>query len=309
MLRKLATLIDTVPAQLRIGRVRRGPAARSRVGLRFIDLGNCVLRLRQAGTRGPSLVIAADPPVPLELYDELLTRLGSRYRLSVFELPGFGCSLPRAGFQFSMATTQATVSALLERLPGGPHVLLFPCVAGFLAIAIAASSPQLVAGLILSQTPDWSGAQHWLNGRDPRGLLRRPLLGQLALALLKRRRIRQWYRSALATPALVEPFSIATLENFDHGGCFCLASGFQDFMRDHAGLLRPVAHRSLLLQGLADPSHRSTDWSATRALVPDSRSLALPGVGHFPELEAAAECASAIDGFVTELKAHPSWST
>jgi hypothetical protein len=63
MLQALAQLIDTVPTHLRSARTRRGPAARSRADLRFIDLAHCMVRMRQAGTHGLA-AFAADPPVP-----------------------------------------------------------------------------------------------------------------------------------------------------------------------------------------------------------------------------------------------------
>ena len=57
--------------------------------------------------------------------------------------------------------------------------------------------PDRVRALVLPQTPDWDGAQRWLDGRDPKGLLRRPIYGQLALAALRRRRTERWYATAL----------------------------------------------------------------------------------------------------------------
>ncbi len=297
MLSALAQLIDTLPTHWRLARSQRGAAAATRADLRFVDLGSTIVRMRQAGTRGPSLVLGTDPPVPLELYDDLIAALADRYRVTVFELPGFGCSLPRAGFRFSLDNAVAVVTSLLERIGNGPHVLALPCVTAYVAIGIARRRPDLVEKLVLAQTPTWQGAQDWLQQRDPKGLLRRPLLGQLALLAMRRRRIRQWYASALAQPELLDTFAQATLSNFDHGGCFCLASGFQHFMRDHAGHVGPVAQDTLIVWGRADPSHAATDMAATRSLAPNSCSLVLEGVGHFPELEASARFVEALDAF------------
>lgn len=298
MLRSLGALVDTLPTHWRMRRVVAGAGGRSRPGIRFIDLGNCVLRVRQAGERGPSLVLATDPPVPIEAYDELIAALADRYRVSVFELPGFGCSLPRCGYRFSLPQAVAAVAALLDRLPAGPHVLGLPCVAGFVSIALARRHPRLVDRLLLLQTPTWDGAQHWLAQRDPQSLLRTPVIGQLALAAMRRRRIRQWYASALGDPARVAQLSALTLANFDDGGCFCLASGFQDFLREHHGLLAPVAQETLIVWGRADRSHVQTDTAATNLLAPNSRHVEFDTTGHFPEIESPLRFATELDQFL-----------
>ena len=298
MLNAIAQAFDTVPTHWRLARTQAGPAARSRADMRFIDLGNTLIRLRQAGTRGPSLVIATDPPVPLELYDGLIASLANRYRVTAFELPGFGCSLPRVGFQLSMRSAVHAVTQLLRQLPHGPHVLALPCVTGFIALAIARAEPSLVGRLVLMQTPSWADAQLWLAGRDPNRILQRPIVGQLALAAMRNKRIRQWYRMALADQGRVDEFSDATLQNFADGGCVCLASAYQDFLQDHQGLLGPVAQDTLLVWGNADPSHRTTDFYATQALTPNNCALQLDGAGHFPELEASAAFVSALDSFL-----------
>lgn len=303
MISRLAQYVDTVPTALRLRRTQAGPAATSRAGIRFVDLGDCIVRLREAGTRGPSIVLATDPPVPLEMYDALIAALSDRYRLTVFELPGFGCSLPRMGYRFSLPSAMHAVIRLLERLPSAPHALGLPCVAAFVSLAVARARPDLVDRLLLLQAPTWQGAQRWLDGRDPKQLLRRPFLGQLGLLALRHRRARSWYETALADPGLVEPFTRATLENFDHGGCFCLASAFQDFLRNDHGLVQPVGQDTLIIWGKDDSSHRHTAMAATKELAPNSRAEFLDGVGHFPELEASGRFADLLDTFLgTESK-------
>ncbi|MFN9731086.1 MAG: alpha/beta fold hydrolase [Pseudomonadota bacterium] len=300
MLSRLAPLIDTLPSHLRLRKVLTGPASRSRARLRYLDLGDCVVRLRGGGGEGLSLVLAADPPVPLERYDDLIATLGNGYRTTVFEMPGFGASLARIGFRFSMASAVAAVARLLEQLPGAPHVLVMPCVTGFVALALAAQRPDLVRALVLPQMPDWAGAQAWLEGRDPRRVLRRPLLGQLLLHALRRHRVGAWYATALGPGAERAPWVEATLRHFDEGGAFPLASAFQDFLADSQGLLQPVALPTLLPWGDADPSHRRTDFARAALLAPQARLARFDGCGHFPELEDSHRFAAALRGFLHE---------
>lgn len=298
MLQALAQLIDTVPTHLRSARTRRGPAARSRADLRFIDLAHCMVRMRQAGTHGPSLVFAADPPVPIELYDDLIATLQPNYRLTVLELPGFGCSLPRIGFRYSMTHAVAALEQLLDALGQGPHVLVLPCVSGFIGLQLARERPDLVRALVLPQTPDWAGARRWLHGRDPQGLLRRPLIGQIALAALRHQRIERWYASALADRSQAPRYAAATRTHFGQGACFGLASAFQDFLGDAGAAFAPIAQPTLVIWGDRDPSHAATDPEATRALLTRGRITRFAQAGHFPELEKPAEFCAELDRFI-----------
>jgi pimeloyl-ACP methyl ester carboxylesterase len=298
MLNSLAQLIDTLPTHWRLHRTKNGAALKTRPDIRFIDFGNSIIRMRQAGIRGVSIVFAADPPVPLELYDDLILELSDRYRITVLEMPGFGCSLPRIGYRFSMNVAIALITKMLEQLPAGPHVLALPCVIGFVAIHIARSRPDLVSKLVLLQTPNWQGAQQWLQGRDPKGFLQTPIVGQLVLAAMRRKRVRQWYASALADKSKIDYFAQATLQSFDHGACFCLASGFQDFLHYDAKNIAPATQNALIVWGGSDPSHKLTDITSSHQLAPNHQSVVLAGVGHFPELEATQQFVKLLDAFL-----------
>lgn len=284
MLQRLIQLVDTIPTHMRSGRVMRGPAARTRSDIRFVQLDRAMVRCRQLG-HGRSLVFATDPPVPLECYDALFDALAPRFRVTVFEMPGFGASLPRAGMRLSMREAISLVAQGLERFGGEPHTLIMPCVLGLIGVGVARHHEGLIRRLVLSQAADWNGTQQWLARRDPKGMLRKPIVGQLALAALRRKRIDAWYRTALADPDLVRPLVDMTLENFDQGGCFCLASGFQDCLGDHQHQLAPIAQDTLLVWGDADPSHRGTHFGDMSTLAPNSELVCIPGAGHFPELE------------------------
>ncbi len=217
----------------------------------------------------------------------------------MFEIPGFGCSLPRIRFRFSLPRAAASVTRFLEQLPDGPHVLAMPCVAGYVAVAIANARPDLVSRLIFAQTPSWEDGQTWLRGRDRQGVLRRPLLGQLALAALRRRRARDWYQAALGDQSRLNAFTQTTLDNFDHGGCFCLASGFQDFLSDHHDLLKPASQDALILWGRADASHRRSDPGGAASFAPHHQLVSLREAGHFPELEAPVLALEQIRSFAS----------
>ncbi len=78
------------------------------------------------GDGSQTLVLAADPPVVIEQYDELIQCLEDDFRVIVFEIPGFGFSLPRSGFRFDFTKVNDLVAEFLRRLALGPYLLAFP---------------------------------------------------------------------------------------------------------------------------------------------------------------------------------------
>jgi pimeloyl-ACP methyl ester carboxylesterase len=280
-----ATWIDTLvtPAQRR--KVRRGRAASTRPDLRFVDLKQASIRYRLAGAGPRTIVFAADPPVVVELYDELIRLLAGHCRVVVFEIPAFGLSLPRLGMPFDIVGIAEIIGEFLEKLGLGPYVLSFPCVTGFAAMWLAARHPHLVESLILTQVPDWEQELHWKQRRDPRNILGRPVLGQVLMKLLARKRAGAWYRYALAGETLVPQFSAATEQAFADGARFSLASVYQKLMGPEPPFGR-IRQPTLALWGDADRSHAQTDKGSILRYFDQARVVHWAEVGHFPELEA-----------------------
>ncbi|MFA5940067.1 MAG: alpha/beta hydrolase [Sinimarinibacterium sp.] len=281
-----ALLVDTLIAPWRRRRILGSAAARSRPDVRFMELPDCTIRYREAGTLGPCIVLCADPPVPLEVYDALIERLARDYRVIVFELPAFGFSLPRASLQLNLPAASATVERFLRQLDRGPYLLAFSCVPAYVALWIAARTPELVSGLVVIQAPHWSEELLWKARRDPRGILARPWLGQVLLKLLRRRRAGAWYRLAVGQRQFVAPFTAETEHAFAHGACFSLASAFQQFLVAEAPAIAPPSQPALVVWGGADRSHADTDKDSIRRHLPQARIVHFDSAGHFPELEA-----------------------
>ena len=292
------SLFDTLFAPGAHARLRRGPAAHSRDGIGFLELPDCTLRYRLAGHGARTLVFCTDPPVMLEMYDELIAELARDFRVLVVEPPGFGFSLPRLGMDFSAASGTRAIIALLEHLQLGPSVLAFPCVPAYIALLIATQRPDLVSALVLMQAPCWREELLWKQRRDPKNILGRPWIGQLLLRLLRRRRAGAWYALALGNRRLLAPFTVETQRGFDHGACFSLASAFQKFLTDDAPRFGSVRQPALVIWGDADRSHAQTDKDSIRELLPQARILHWPQAGHFPELEAPQDFAAALRKFI-----------
>jgi pimeloyl-ACP methyl ester carboxylesterase len=238
-----------------------------------------------SGSGPRTLVLAADPPVVVEQYDKLIELLKNAFRVVVFEVPGFGFSMPLAPFRFDFTKLNDVIAKFLRQLDFGPHILAFPCVAAYGAIDIAARFPELVSHVVLIQAPSWMEEIRWKHGRDKTGLLSRPVVGQLALQVLKRRRAPLWFDAAVGNRGMLADFVATTDHAFSGGASFCLASAFQRYLTDTPPPLPPVRQPSLIIWGGADRSHRHTDKTSSKLYCPEAEEVLLAHAGHFPELE------------------------
>jgi pimeloyl-ACP methyl ester carboxylesterase len=281
----IARRIDILAPNVRARSIARSPAFNSRPSIAHLQLAKALIRYRMVGSGTKTLVLAADPPVVIEHYDELIQNLAMDFRVIVFELPGFGFSMPRSGYRFDFTESNDVVAEFLRRLDLGPYLLAFPCVSAYGAIDIANRFPELVSGVVLIQAPSWDEEVKWKHGRDRRGILSKPIVGQLVLQALKRRRAPQWFEAAVGKREMLPQFVATTDNAFSHGACFCLASAFQRYLTDKAPGLSAISQPSLVVWGEADKSHRKTNKMSTKVYCPGAKDVRFDTAGHFPELE------------------------
>lgn len=269
----------------------------SRPGIGWITLDSAVIRYRVHGKGTSTIVFAADPPIVLEHYDRLIDLLEEDFRVVILEMPGFGFSTPKARLDFKFNTTNDVVAAVLKQIVDQPCVLAFPCVSAYCAIDLATRYPELVRGVVVIQAPSWNEQMKWKRGRDRSGLLRTPVLGQLALKILKRQIPSRWFSAAAGhkecLPRLIDTADTALAK----GACFCLASVFQCYLTDEPPKLKPFHGPGLIIWGESDRTHRSTDKQSSQLLIPDATTISFRGAGHFPELEEPVRFARLITGW------------
>jgi pimeloyl-ACP methyl ester carboxylesterase len=273
-------------------------ASRADTQVAFDQIGRTRIRYRSMGSHGPTLALSVDPPGVIESYDELaneLTRHG--LNLLLFEAPGFGFSVPQPGFGFGFQETTEIIRAFLRRRSDGPYVLALPCLLGFTALEIARRDPTLVSHLVFIQQSTKAQAIAWARARDPRGILHTPVLGQLALRLLKSRRTGPWYDSVIAKPELAARLAHNTQWGWAHGASFALASCFQVYLQQ-VPAAPPPPQRSLFTWGTQDASHAATDFVQATSLAANADRVAFSDAGHSPELEVPDRFAAAVAKFV-----------
>lgn len=300
----ISQVIDGLIPSLKKNQTMTGHALHSRDGIRFMDLGLSVIRYRMAGhdinnsSHKPVIVFQTDPPVVIEHYDYVVNLLSKDYVVIVFETPGFGFSVPSIKLDYSYTTSVSLTEQFLQQLNLGPVTLVAPCVLGFSGIGITEKRPDLVSHLVLSQVPDWGEMLKWKDGRDPKGMLSKPVISQILLKLLKKSRTPLWYKAALGKRELFDHFNDITQEAYQHGATFNLASGFQRLLIGDSPLPHNIRAKTLFLWGDKDRSHCETCKNSSLSMIPHACSVHIPEAGHFPELEETDLVMGHIEQFV-----------
>ncbi|WP_198043708.1 alpha/beta fold hydrolase [Ketobacter nezhaii] len=297
-------LIDNIPAHINAKWRLKSLRKQLHEGYHLSEFDHHYLRYRTAGRGQFHLVFAADPPVTLECYDSLIRELSPRYRISVLELPGFGYSFPKHNFDFAFDHCVDDLANVLMHWRSGPYVLAFPCASAFFSLALAQRYPALVSHIAMMQAPDWQQEQHWKQRLDPKSLLRTPGIGQLLMKATQQKVARDWLGYASNTPAFTEQARPHITNQLHKGGCYCLASALQSSLPQKSPELGGITQPAMMIYGDQDRSHRKTDFNTIRLYSDDIRVQAIPGAGHFPELEYPQQFSRLIDQLLVNSGVH-----
>lgn len=284
MLSRLAVRLDTAGAARKIEAFRSGWPATSRADIKFFDTGVTQFRYREKGT-GPAIVFAADPPVTLEMYDAILDLYSSRFRVIVLEVPAMGFSAARGSYGFGFRESADDIARFLAAIVGEGATLAFSCAAGMAAVDIAARHPKLAAALTLIQTTDWQGFQDWRNARDPKEILARPFLGQMAMKKMGPKRAPDWFRLSVGNREMIEPFCRCAEETLAKGAGWPLASAYQRFLRPGPSPIGQPDQPILVIWGKADRSHGPDAPQRAKTLGANVTVVEIDHTGHFSDLE------------------------
>ncbi|MEL6183382.1 MAG: alpha/beta hydrolase [Myxococcota bacterium] len=263
-------------------RKRKSPA-----GDHYVEALGARVRVRDVGSGPLAVVFVPDPPNVLEHHEAAFEALARHVRVVGLELPGFGFSSAPSRFRFSVAENRDIVLAVLDALGVERAVLALSCVAGLASVAAAVRRPELVAGVVGVQTPDLPGALAWAARVDPNGLLRTPLIGQLAVRLRRRPLAGVWYRAATGDRSHIETLEREALRAYDNGAVYALASGLQSLSDiDPEALFGTLESLpAAAIWGGKDRTHRRTDRRGLARYLPRLEVREIEEAGHFPDLE------------------------
>ncbi len=284
---RLGLWVDTRGGAARQRRFRQGWSAHTSDEIGFYETPEVQYRYRErasARREAPTIVLTADPPVTLEAYDALLDVFAQHFRVVVVELPAMGFSATRTGFTYEFRETNDDLARFLEAVVATPAILAFSCVAGLAAVDIATRHPDLATHVVLMQTGDVAAFERWKAGRDPKGILGKPVIGQVMMKRLAPKRMPHWYQLAVGRPASIQPLCDCAAESFQHGALWSLASAYQVYVNPN-NELAPVQQPLLALWGRADGSHPSENERSALSLAENAKLVTFDDLGHFSELE------------------------
>jgi pimeloyl-ACP methyl ester carboxylesterase len=243
-------------------------------------------KIRVFDTKGdkPVIINVPDGPNVIEHHENLIAKLSKNFRVICFEFPGLGFSYPNSRYDYSTEKAAKLIINLLDILKIERATAAFSCSNGFYAIKAAASFPNRVSQLFLSQTPSLHSMKPWVETNIPK-LLRYPIIGQLTNSFAEKKLAKIWYKNALPKTTNREEYEAKALNSLDRGGCFCLSGLVQGLAREIDSVLKVSNIPATLIWGNKDYSHRKTDHKTIVEHLPDCEIIEFDNCGHFPELE------------------------
>ncbi|MFL0355866.1 alpha/beta fold hydrolase [Erythrobacter sp. GH1-10] len=296
LLARLGARIETWGGSSRMARFRSGWPATATPQVKFHRTVKVQYRYLEAGS-GRTIVFTCDPPMTIEVYGPLVEAFSAHFRVIVVELPAMGFSATTADYAFGFRETNDDLAAFLRDVAGTGSILAFSCAASLAALDIAGRMPELASHLALVQAGGTEAFAIWKAGRDPKGILARPIVGQLAMARMAPKRMPQWYGLSVGRKQQIPHFCACAERSFRHGALWSLASAFQIYMKQQGELPRP-AQPILSIWGAADGSHPASNAHSLARLYEGVQTVTFDDLGHTPELEAPDQVLAAILDFV-----------
>jgi pimeloyl-ACP methyl ester carboxylesterase len=229
--------------------------------------------------------------------------LDAELRVLRIDLPGFGLTGPAPDGDYSLAHEVATLTALIQTLGLRDYALVGHSMGGQLAAHIAAHQPAGLKALVLVA---------------PDGLTEGARLGErvyptpTGAGLITDFLPENWLASALAQafhdPQAMSPDLVRRYHDMLRAPgvrAALLARAQQRRHRDDAAALRHIAVPTLILWGAEDQVIPSTQAARFALAVPDARVQRLPGVGHLPQEERAADGLRVVRDFLSSVLVCP----
>lgn len=279
----LGARLDTWNGAAKMERFRTGWPARATRNVRFHRTSMVQYRYLDEGN-GPTVVFTVDPPMTIEVYGALVNAFAPHFRVVVVELPAMGFSATQSGYRFGFRETNDDLASFIRAVCGEGSVFAFSCAASLAAIDIAHRLPELASHLCLIQAGGTEAFAIWKAGRDPKGILAKPVIGQLAMLRMAPRRMPQWYNLSVGRTEQIAHFCSCAERSFAHGAMWSLASAYQLYLSHRQELPQPP-QPMLSIWGSADRSHPTSNVHSLSRLYPGVQSVTFDHLGHTPELE------------------------
>jgi len=264
----------------------------------FIQVAGVRLHIRDTGPRdGPAVLLIHGFGSSLHTWEAWAPLLENRFRLVALDLPGFGLTGPDPTGDYSDERSVAVFVALLDRLGIGQAAVVGSSMGGRIAWRFAAAEPARVSKLVL-MAPDGFARFGREYGRTPERL---PWLMRLLPYTAPKPLLERTMRNAYAVPGTLTD---AVVERYH---AMLLAPGVRLAILDRVlqtRLLQPepilatIRAPVLLLWGERDGAVPASHAADYERVLPDARTIILPGIGHVPMEEAPEASARALRAFL-----------
>lgn len=273
----------------------------------MVALGGHRLFVAQAGQHGSVLLFIHGYPTSSYDWHPLWAPLATRYRLIAPDLLGMGFSDKPADHAYGIDNHADLLEALLDRLGVQQvHIVAHDLGVSVAQEMLARRQAHPLAPRILSLTLLNGGVcpeayqprmlQHLLS--SPLGRWIAPRIPKQAF---ERTITRLFGAHTLPSPALLQDFW--ALVNHHNGRAISHKTGrfYIDRLAQRDRLVGPLLRRVVpvrLINGAADPNSGAHMAARYRALVPDADVVSLPGIGHWPQIEAPDQVLQALEEFL-----------
>lgn len=265
--------------------------------MHMAELGDIRLHYRLDGDpAGAPVVFAHALGTDLRLWDDLMPHLPAGLRILRPDMRGHGLSDAPRG-PYAMGALVRDLERLIEHLGMTGVVLVGLSIGGMIAQGLAIKRPDLLRGLVLSNTAARIGtAAQW---HDRIAALEAGGIESIADTTLQR-----WFGPGFrASPAVTRWRHLLTRTPL-HGysGCAAAIAG-TDFYTPTSGLRLPV----LGIAGTEDGSTPPDLVRETVDLVPGARFALIRGAGHLACVDRPSDYAALLAGFLQEIGHRPSY--
>jgi pimeloyl-ACP methyl ester carboxylesterase len=266
------------------------------------QVGPWRLHLRDTGPRdAPAILFIHGFGSSLHTWEEWASALESRHRIVRFDLPGNGLSDPDPEGDYSDERSHKLIVALMDSLGVVQVGIAGHSIGGRLAWTFAARHPQRVDRLVLV-APDGFASPGFEYGR----VAEVPASMALMRYVLPERLLKMSLAPAYADPAVLTPALTTRYHEMmlaPGARQAMLARMRQTVLTDPVPLLRGIQAPTLLIWGEQDAMIPFANAADYLGALPNARLSALPGVGHLPQEERAAQGLEALSGFLRATQA------
>lgn len=258
--------------------------------MRAVRANGVTLHVADTGPQGaPAVVFANSLGTDLRLWDAVLPLLPQGLRYIRYDKRGHGLSECPAG-DWTIADLAQDAEHLIETLRTGPVVFVGLSIGGMIGQQLAATRPDLVRALVLSNTAARMGTpEMWTARMDA---IRAEGITALEGAILDR-----WFAPAFRNNPEAALWGAMLSRTTQAGYLACCGAIARADLTDQTARLRLPA---MAIAGEADGASPPDLVAATAALIPGAQCHTLAGTGHLPCVEAPADYAALLGPFLKD---------